>query len=177
MKPSILKILLTVLLVAGIFVGYHFWLIYQESQQLLLDKAGPIERQLPNKDHQKVIRILAISGGGIRGVIPLHALVYLEQKTGKPINELFDVIVGTSTGAISALCLTTPNEAGTPKYTAQQVLDMYNHESKKIFYAPWYHRILTLDGFLGPRYLSSPRNQLLAEKFGTTRLDDLLNKS
>ena len=46
--------------------------------------------------------LLSIDGGGMRGVIPLAMLIYLEEQTGKPAYELFDMVAGTSTGAIIA---------------------------------------------------------------------------
>ena len=46
--------------------------------------------------------ILSVDGGGIRGIIPLACLVQLEKKEGKPAPELFDMVAGTSTGAIIA---------------------------------------------------------------------------
>ncbi len=49
--------------------------------------------------------ILSIDGGGMRGVIPAAMLAELEQMTGKPAYELFDMVVGTSTGAIIAAAL------------------------------------------------------------------------
>lgn len=36
--------------------------------------------------------ILSIDGGGIRGIIYLKLLEYMESQTGKQIHELFDVI-------------------------------------------------------------------------------------
>lgn len=46
--------------------------------------------------------LLSIDGGGMRGVIPLAMLIYLEEQTGKPAYDLFDMVAGTSTGAIIA---------------------------------------------------------------------------
>jgi uncharacterized protein len=51
-------------------------------------------------------KILSIDGGGIRGIIPLACLVRLEAREGKPSNEIFDMIAGTSTGAIIAAGIT-----------------------------------------------------------------------
>ena len=54
-------------------------------------------------------KVLAIDGGGIRGIIPAMVLHYIEEKTGKRIADLFDFIAGTSTGGILALGLTKRN--------------------------------------------------------------------
>ena len=50
-------------------------------------------------------RVLCLDGGGIRGLIQLEILSQLEIKTGRKVTELFDWIVGTSTGGIIALGL------------------------------------------------------------------------
>lgn len=47
-------------------------------------------------------RILAIDGGGIRGLIPAALLASLERETGTPARSHFDLLAGTSTGAILA---------------------------------------------------------------------------
>lgn len=46
------------------------------------------------------IRLLTLDGGGIRGIIELAMLEKIEKRVGLelPIRELFDLIVGTSTG-------------------------------------------------------------------------------
>ena len=44
--------------------------------------------------------ILSIDGGGMRGVVALAILCWLEEQTGKPAYELFKLVGGTSTGAV-----------------------------------------------------------------------------
>ena len=50
-------------------------------------------------------RILCLDGGGIRGLMQILVLRQIEHETGKKIIDLFDWIVGTSTGGIIALAL------------------------------------------------------------------------
>ncbi|CAG5128672.1 unnamed protein product, partial [Candidula unifasciata] len=48
-------------------------------------------------------RVLCLDGGGIRGLVLIQILMEIETAVGKPIQECFDWIGGTSTGAILAL--------------------------------------------------------------------------
>ncbi len=50
-------------------------------------------------------RILALSGGGYLGLYSVRFLARLEAAAGKPIAQCFDLISGTSAGAIAALAL------------------------------------------------------------------------
>ncbi len=83
-------------------------------------------------------RILAIDGGGIRGVIPAYILKQLEIVLGKQTFECFDVIAGTSTGGIISLGLTTPVYQSEPNaplvpFPASQILDFYMNDESQIF--------------------------------------------
>jgi uncharacterized protein len=53
-----------------------------------------------------VIRALSIDGGGVRGILPATVLAALEELTGRRAHELFDLVAGTSAGAMLALGLT-----------------------------------------------------------------------
>lgn len=71
--------------------------------------------------------ILSIDGGGMRGTIPVAMLAELEEMTGKPAYELFDMVVGTSTGAIIAALLGVG-------ISAQQMLEeVYRDKLPKAF--------------------------------------------
>ncbi len=68
------------------------------------------------KEREKEIRyILSIDGGGIRGIIPAYVIRRLSEELQKhgderPFYSHFDLIAGTSTGALIALGLSTPRE-------------------------------------------------------------------
>ena len=50
-------------------------------------------------------RMLFLDGGGVRGLVEIEILMEIERRTERKIVELFDWIIGTSTGAIIALGL------------------------------------------------------------------------
>lgn len=78
-----------------------------ETQSLTSEEAVPLALQLSEmeKFKQAGSRILCLDGGGIRGLIQLEVLSQLEKKTNRKITELFDWIIGTSTGGLIALGL------------------------------------------------------------------------
>ncbi len=59
-------------------------------------------------------------------------LEYIEKETGKRIADLFDVIAGTSTGAILTLGLTIL-KGDKPAYTAKELKSIYFNYGKQIF--------------------------------------------
>jgi len=48
------------------------------------------------------IRILCLDGGGMRGVILVELIRQIEKRMGAPLDQLFDLVAGTSTGGILA---------------------------------------------------------------------------
>ena len=76
---------------------------------LNLTSALPLVQQ-PSED--RPIRVLSLDAGGIRGIIELHVLVALEERTGQPISELFDLFVGTSTGSAITIGMLMGDENG-----------------------------------------------------------------
>jgi patatin-like phospholipase/acyl hydrolase len=115
-------------------------------------------------------RILAIDGGGIRGIIPAKVLVEIERQTGKKIAELFDLIAGTSTGGILAAGLCTPGPDGSPKYRASELLDLYRLHGGEIFSSGPLRKLASL--FFGPEYSAAGLERQLQAYLGDSRLKD-----
>ncbi|MDF1597107.1 MAG: patatin-like phospholipase family protein [Acidimicrobiia bacterium] len=140
------------------------------------------------------IRVLTIEGGGVRGIIPTRLLIALESLSGRPIVDLFDVMVGTSTGGMLALGLATPDEAGQPRYTARTVGDIYTAYGYEIFPRPvsalprsladareWWASASSNAAIFGfnpevgnARYSPEGIEQAFALYFGDTRLSEAL---
>ena len=121
--------------------------------------------------------VLSIDGGGIRGIIPALVLDYLEQQSGKPISDLFDLSVGTSSGGIIALGLAQANEAGRPQYTAHDLADFFEKSGSKIFRRTVWRDIRSAGGVLDERYSARPLEAALRKYYGNSRLGDTLGSS
>ena len=50
----------------------------------------------------ETFHVLALDGGGVRGIYSAHVLTKLEEATGRQVADCFDLIAGTSTGSIVA---------------------------------------------------------------------------
>ncbi|MGB6407782.1 MAG: patatin-like phospholipase family protein [Planococcus donghaensis] len=117
-------------------------------------------------------RILSIDGGGVRGIIPAMLLAELEAQSGKPVSELFDLVVGASTGGILALGLVAPDlkDHTKPRYTAKQFLGFYKEESHEIFDKSLFFKITR--GIFTSRYQAHALEKALKKYFGPTMLSE-----
>ena len=80
-----------------------------------------------------MFKALSIDEGGVRGTIPAVLLEHLENVTGKAVSEIFDLVVGTSTGGILAAGLTVPKRNGKPKFRADDMVVLYAERGREIF--------------------------------------------
>lgn len=113
-------------------------------------------------------RILALDGGGIRGIVTLQFLKLLEERLRARsggdeafrLCDYFDLVGGTSTGAILAAGLAMG-------YSAAELETMYFDLGRKVFDPRWYRK-----GILVPKFPADPLRAALQAKFGNVRLGD-----
>jgi hypothetical protein len=135
------------------------------------------KRFVRNLDHlqdKDTIKVLIITGGGVRGLIPLYVLQYIEKNLGKPINEVFDVFAGASTGAVITTGINIPGNAIPDHYGKNishldYLINIYKDETTYIFKSPWYHKLLTGAGLFSPAYFGRRLHEIM-EKYYTKDL-------
>lgn len=76
--------------------------------------------------NKKVIHVLALSGGGYRGLYSATVLDELENALGQPLARHFDLICGTSAGGLLALGLAA-------EIPAKELRGIFESHGKKIF--------------------------------------------
>lgn len=131
------------------------------------------------------IRALSIDGGGIRGYLPALVLAEIEKRAGRPAFDLFDLVVGTSTGGIIGIGMATAMPAA-------ELADFYPRHGARIFggsnHSGW---VKSLGGGMGnsarrfgsvfgghpefggnARYKPDGLESVLAEVLGNTMLSD-----
>jgi uncharacterized protein len=113
------------------------------------------------------VKVLSIDGGGIRGIIPARVLAEIERRCGSRASELFDLVAGTSTGAIIACALTKPDPLA-----AERIARIYLEDGPEIFDRSLLKRITSADGYLDERYDSEGLVTSLRRHLGTARLAD-----
>ena len=111
------------------------------------------------------MRVLAIDGGGIRGLIPALLLAELEDRSERPVFELFDLMAGTSTGGILVAALCAPGQL-----PAAEVAQIYEEEGPRIFDRSLRQRIQSAEGLIDEKYDAAALNRALDRFIGDKRL-------
>lgn len=115
------------------------------------------------------MRVLAIDGGGIRGIVPALVLAELEARVGRPVAELFDLVAGTSTGGILACALGRPGAR-----PAAELVDLYRTEGPRIFSRTLGRKITSALGYLDEKYDDTALRATLERYLEPARLSDSL---
>jgi hypothetical protein len=108
------------------------------------------------------LRILAIDGGGLRGIFAAHILHRIEQEFSISWQSDFALIAGTSTGSIIAAGLACGLSAG-------DLCGFYKDHGKQIFKK----RLLCRIGLTASRYDNAYLRNILIDIFGSRKLGEI----
>ncbi len=142
-------------------------------------------------EQKKLVRILSLDGGGIRGLLVAQILEILEAKLNtryekkfkkkpeRPIRlaQYFDMIAGTSTGGILTCALLMPgkDDPEYPRYSATDCVNIYLKNGKQIFTKSYSGRWPGfLSGLTGSKFVGENIETTLKKYFGDTMLSHLL---
>ena len=127
------------------------------------------------------IRILAIDGGGIRGILPGVILCRLQEKlqtlskdSSTKLADYFDFFAGTSTGGILTLSYLIPDQNGRPLLTAQKSVDLYLNRGSDIFDVNLWQKLSSGFGITDEKYDERELEEALQDTFKEYWLSDLI---
>lgn len=114
------------------------------------------------------VRLLAMDGGGIRGVAVAKILSAMEHSIGEPIHQAFDTVVGTSTGGLLAMMMSVPKEDG-KIMSADEAIKVYEDHAKDIFSKSRKKNFLGMKyrGVFTEKYKSKGLRETIAKTMGT----------
>jgi len=118
--------------------------------------------------------ILAVSGGGFLGLFAASVLARLEAQVGEPLARRFDLIAGTSVGAVLAASLAC-------ELPMADVVELFQEHGPEVF-SPRelpsgpVARLLDLSrSVLGPKYTGVALRDALEQRLGTRTMADTLH--
>ncbi|KAG8097458.1 hypothetical protein GUJ93_ZPchr0013g37732 [Zizania palustris] len=126
------------------------------------------------------VTLLAIDGGGIRGLIPGTILAFLEARLqeldgpGARLADYFDCIAGTSTGGLITAMLATPGEDNRPLFAAKDINRFYLDNGPRIFPRKRCMATAALAALARPRYNGKYLRSGIRSMLGETRVRDTL---
>ncbi|MBD0392233.1 patatin-like phospholipase family protein [Wolbachia endosymbiont of Pentalonia nigronervosa] len=116
--------------------------------------------------------ILSIDGGGIRGIIPAIILTEIEKRSKKPISQIFDLMAGTSTGGVVVAGLCKKNNKGSPQYSANDLVELYQQYGPYIFKSSFWRKSIA-SWFNGAQYSYQNIEFILDKYFGKSTTADI----
>jgi patatin-like phospholipase/acyl hydrolase len=125
---------------------------------------------------QPTCRILAMDGGGIRGILPARVLAEIERRASRSIADTFNLLAGTSTGGLLALGLAIPTPGKAKPYSAEQMLELYRVKGPTIFASSLWHSVASLGAITDTRYDSDNIENVLEDLLKDRLLSDCLNE-
>jgi len=114
-------------------------------------------------------KILSLDGGGIRGIYTAHILKRIQEELKINLREYFDLIGGTSTGAILATSIATD-------YPIKKVIELYKIKGKYIFNKKQIPLLKKLSGLISSKYSSNNLNKELFNIFENMTFEKLYNE-
>ena len=112
-------------------------------------------------ENTDTFHILALDGGGTRGIYTAQLLAKIERAFETRIKTCFDLIVGTSTGAIIA-------GAAVSDIPMQDIVELFETETPHIFRRRWYRIPLFFS-----KYPSEQLAQVIAKHIPATPLGEI----
>lgn len=115
--------------------------------------------------------VLALSGGGVRGLYSLYILQKIEELLKKHENtflyDKFDVFAGSSTGSLTISGIVYK------KYTAAEIINQFYTEEvlNRIMYQSFFDKILGIIQ-TRPKFNDGEKDKLVYEILGTTNIRD-----
>lgn len=131
---------------------------------------------------------LSLDGGGVKGYVSALIMQEIEHRLQKKQPERInlvncvDSVAGNSTGSILTGLLNVPEdtmydtrEVNYPRYSLDDMVDMYKEFSSEIFRKGTARYILSLGGLLTYRYSAKKYEEKLKDFFGNMTLDKCIN--
>ena len=121
-------------------------------------------------------QILSLSGGGVRGIIPIEIIKRMTEILDAQVPDFIDMIVGTSTSSLigAGLLLKDTENPNKPKFTATDIRDKYLSLPSEIFSRTFLYQLQSLLGLVKPKYSSESFEKTLHTIFEDSKIGDLM---